>query len=369
MGAPHIDADESVAALSQLVAGAHNDMGFLFNSFGQLFLGFPQRPEIDPGEICSVRLIERQLWQSLTKRFLEDLIVSLDVLHQLFQPDVALVVRGLRCLYAHYVLAVEQVGLVNGRHIAGVQLRILRESIGKAQSGRVVCFAGGKQGDRILRYFRRQRCDGDVFLFVEHQPAVHIVRNDHNIVLPADARHALQLFPVPRASHRVMRIAKAEDLCFRGKALFQIFKIHGIAPAIRLERIHNGNAAVVPDDAVENKVNGRLDDNLIPRFCKGVQDRPEGSVYPHAERNRFSGIHLPAVIPVQPVFNGAVKAVIHVWIPQMSPVGNGADGVQNRLRRTEVHIGSTGAQQFRIPGTLLLRRPFHAADPAAVQFR
>ena len=173
-----------------------------------------------------------------------------------------------------------------------------------------------------------------------------LVGEDDDSARGAEAGQPLKGFPGPDNPGRIVRITKDKHFAARVTNAFQLLKIHFIAAARDfLEGIPNHFPAVSLRGNPEGMVYRRLDDNLVSGLCK-IIDGQANSLYNTGNKGVPGAPGFPAMMHLDPVRNGGPEFLRHHGIAKEGMLQAGLEGIRNKGRGLEVHIGHPEGQEI-----------------------
>jgi len=117
-----------------------------------------------------------------------------------------------------------------------------------------------------------------MFIALEKDLRVNFVRDDQPAVADHDLAHTDLFFPVPQASHRVLRIAEYNSFgpagsgvqaVLRAESFFQILVVHLVTAIDEFEGVIGDLAAAVGNRPEEWEIDRLLQYHFIAGTCEG----------------------------------------------------------------------------------------------------
>ncbi len=175
-------------------------------------------------------------------------------------------------------------------------------------------------------------------MFLECKVAVNFVRNHINMVLFTNFSDPTKLLQCPYPAHRVVGTAKDEQLyLLLHDFLLKVLKVNAVASIPVNQRIFDYQPVIIPNHTKKRIIHRRLDQHRIAGLGQ--------STHRHGKSKHHAGglyqplrLGLPAEPPGKPGRNGGIIVRFYITVTENTMLHRSVQGLQNRLRRTEIHI-------------------------------
>ena len=178
------------------------------------------------------------------------------------------------------------------------------------------------------------------------------------MVAQADVMQALQLFAAPHPSGRVVGVAEQEGAHLGvGGAALEVVEVDVVGAVGVDKRAVFHHAAVVADGGEEAVVHRALYEHLVARQREGLDDGRDGGHHTGGVDDPLA-LYGPLVAAGEPTGEGLIVGVAHLAVAEHPVLHPAAQGVDDGVGHTEVHVGHPHGQCV---GPALGGVPFHAA--------
>ena len=162
-----------------------------------------------------------------------------------------------------------------------------------------------------------------------------------------------------------MGVGKDKNLALIVNNLLQLLEIHLVCIPHLSQRIHHNLATIMLRHKAEGVIYGRLDDNLIARLREDIDNHTDTL---HDSRNVAHplALHLPAVMATNPIHHALPISVILHGVTQHSVLEALLERIDDKVRRSKIHIGNPQRDKVLAPVHLLERIELHAVRTSSV---
>ena len=297
---------------------------------------------VHPDQAGPFELGDREIGQMLPAEIPHAAIIGMQVADELIQPLGPLVVGGPGGKHAERIDVADLVvvdGAVDPRPASGIG----RDDVCDLQPGDIERLAGGDAGHAVMQKILRKRGKRRVAVPRENQFAMDLVGYDHDVVAEADLADPEQFGARPDPADGVVGIAQQHQLHPRiGGLRLQVVVIDHIGIADRHQRRGHDFASVVADRREEAVVDRRLDEHLVSGNGQRLDDGRQGRHHPR-QANHPVALDPPAVAG-KPPRDGLIIALRNMRIAEDAMLDPTAEGLRDRRRRPEIHVGHPHGQ-------------------------
>ena len=201
---------------------------------------------------------------------------------------------------------------------------------------------------------------------IDSHITVNLVRYNYQVVFNGNIGQTCERITAPRNTYGVMGIGKDKNLALIVDNLLQLLEIHLVGIPHLSQRIHHNLATIMLGYKAEGVIDGRLDDNLISRLRKHIDNHTDTL---HNSRNVSHplALHLPAVMATNPLHDTLPIAIVLHGVTQHSVLKALLERINNKVGRSKIHIGNPQRDKVLASVHILERIELHAVRTSAVE--